>query len=113
MKIVGDIVEAGPKVTSLTTGDRVVLQKLLPSCFNKGIEPKCRHCREGNYSICENVSEEGGPNSIGGGWSDYLVAHEGQLVRLPDAISDEEAVLIEPTAVAVHAVLAEKTPCER
>jgi threonine dehydrogenase-like Zn-dependent dehydrogenase len=32
-----------------------------------------------------------------------MVAHESQLVPVPDAVTDEQAVLVEPTACAVHA----------
>jgi threonine dehydrogenase-like Zn-dependent dehydrogenase len=42
----------------------------------------------------------------GGGWSQgTLVAHPSQLHRVPDAVSDESAVAIEPLACAVHAAL--------
>lgn len=43
--------------------------------------------------------------STGGGWSGGLVAHDSQLHRLPDRLSDETAVMVEPLAVAVHAAL--------
>ncbi len=41
--------------------------------------------------------------STGGGWSSEFVAHASQLHRVPDHLSDEAAVMIEPTAVGVHA----------
>ncbi|MDH3300078.1 MAG: zinc-binding dehydrogenase [Acidimicrobiia bacterium] len=43
--------------------------------------------------------------STGGGWSSEFVAHESQLHPVPDRLSDEAAVMIEPTAVGVHAAL--------
>ncbi len=43
--------------------------------------------------------------STGGGWSEGFVAHESQLHPVPDELSDEAAVMIEPTAVGVHAAL--------
>jgi threonine dehydrogenase-like Zn-dependent dehydrogenase len=43
--------------------------------------------------------------STGGGWGPELVAHESQLHRLPDAVPDERAVLIEPLAGGIHAAL--------
>ncbi len=43
--------------------------------------------------------------STGGGWSSEFVAHESQLHRVPDRLSDEAAVMIEPTAVGVHAAV--------
>src|SRR6202035_1874178 len=43
----------------------------------------------------------------GGGWSTGgLVAHDGQLHPVPDELSDDDAVMVEPTACAVHAGLA-------
>ena len=39
----------------------------------------------------------------GGGWSEGLVAHESQLHRVPDDLADEDAVLVEPLACALHA----------
>jgi threonine dehydrogenase-like Zn-dependent dehydrogenase len=43
----------------------------------------------------------------GGGWSDAgLVAHGSQLHLVPETLSDEDAVMIEPTACAVHGALA-------
>ena len=44
----------------------------------------------------------------GGGWSEELVAHESQLHDVPDELSDEAAVMVEPTACAVHAAAARR-----
>jgi threonine dehydrogenase-like Zn-dependent dehydrogenase len=41
--------------------------------------------------------------STGGGWGISFVAHESQLLGVPDDLTDEQAVLIEPAACAVHA----------
>ena len=41
----------------------------------------------------------------GGSWSEEFVAHPSQIVPVPDNVSDEEAVLAEPFAVSLHAVL--------
>jgi threonine dehydrogenase-like Zn-dependent dehydrogenase len=43
--------------------------------------------------------------STGGGWSTGFVAHESQLHAVPDELSDEAAVMIEPAAVGVHAAI--------
>ena len=42
----------------------------------------------------------------GGGWSEELVADEVQLHRVPAELTDNEAVMVEPTACAIHAALA-------
>lgn len=104
-EICGEVVNVGLEVTKLKLGERVVLQKPLPCCFAKEIQPHCQQCQQGNYCLCENQSEGSFPNDTGGGWSELFLAHESQLVPIPDEISNEEAVLIEPAAVALHAVL--------
>src|SRR5438046_841279 len=43
---------------------------------------------------------------VGGGWSGALVAHPSQLHRVPDDMTDEAAVMVEPTACAVRAAAA-------
>ncbi len=41
----------------------------------------------------------------GGGWSTEFVAHESQLHEVPEDLSDEAAVMVEPAASAIHAAL--------
>jgi len=45
------------------------------------------------------------PTDTGGGFSPVMVAHATQLFHIPDEVPNDRAVLLEPTAVAVHAVL--------
>lgn len=47
----------------------------------------------------------GSCESTSGGWSTSMIAHESQLHVVPDAMSDESAVMIEPAAGGVHAAL--------
>src|SRR5207245_11246652 len=68
-------------------------------------QPICRSCASGNYSLCERANLLSGPEPIGGGWSEEMLVHEQQLFRISSEMSDEQAVLLEPSAVAVHAVL--------
>jgi threonine dehydrogenase-like Zn-dependent dehydrogenase len=91
-------------------GRRVVVVPIL-TCAVRGIDPVCTQCAAGRPNRCERIAfghiepglQTGFCESTGGGWSIAFVAHESQLVGVPDALSDEEAVLIEPTACAVHA----------
>ena len=46
----------------------------------------------------------GTTRGLGGSWGEMFVAHEAQLVRVPESVTDEEAVLVEPFACSVHAV---------
>jgi threonine dehydrogenase-like Zn-dependent dehydrogenase len=48
----------------------------------------------------------------GGGWASSFVAHESQLHLVPDGLSDEAAVLIEPLSCAMHGVLEANIPDE-
>ena len=48
--------------------------------------------------------------STGGGWSEIFAAHESQLHVVAEELSDESAVMIEPTAAGIHAVLRGNVP---
>jgi threonine dehydrogenase-like Zn-dependent dehydrogenase len=102
-EVVGEVIEIGEDVQHLRVGDRVVLQ-YGPNCLSSGAKPVCRACALGNYNLCEYGALPG-PEPIGGGWSEEMLLHEQQLFRLPTELSDEQGVLLEPTAVALHAVL--------
>ncbi|MGE0795893.1 MAG: zinc-binding dehydrogenase, partial [Acidimicrobiia bacterium] len=74
--------------------------------------PRCAACEVGQVGRCERIGgghlkpglQTGYCTDTGGGWSTALVAHTSQLHVVPDALSDEDAVMVEPTACAVHAV---------
>ncbi len=102
-ELVGEIIEIGNDVQHLNVGDRVAL-RYGPNCLSAGIQPLCRSCAIGNYNLCEN-SVRSGVYAIGGGWSEEILLHEQQLFPLPAAISDEQAVMLEPAAVALHAIM--------
>jgi len=105
-EVIGTVIEKGEGVTELSIDDRVVLERYLPCCSTKEINPPCSPCREGNYTLCENFSEGTLPPNLGAGFSEHFLAHKSQLVKVPKAITNDQAVLIEPTAVSLHAVLA-------
>ena len=102
-EVVGEVIQVEEDVQSLHVGDRVVLQ-YGPNCLTAGIQPLCRSCASGNYGLCESGTLPG-PQPIGGGWSEEMLLHEQQLFRIPPEMGDEQAVLLEPAAVAVHAAL--------
>jgi threonine dehydrogenase-like Zn-dependent dehydrogenase len=100
-------------VGELDDGTRVVLQPTL-TCEARGIDPLCAPCEAGRTNRCEQTTfghvspglQTGFCEDTGGGWGLALVAHESQLHRVPDDLSDEAAVLVEPAACAVHAAAA-------
>ena len=83
----------------------MILERYLPCCSTKEITPPCGPCKEGNYTLCENFSEGKLPPNLGAGFSEHFLAHKTQLVKVPKDITDDQAVLVEPTAVSLHAVL--------
>lgn len=102
-EVLGEVIEIGEGVEHIQLGDRVVLQ-YGPNCISSGVANPCHFCLSGQYNLCE-YGERPGPQPIGGGWSEEMLLHEQQLFRVPTEITDEQAVMIEPTAVAAHAVL--------
>jgi len=99
-------------VGTLDDGARVVIEPAL-GCKVRGIETLCPRCAEGRPGLCYNVTERpievglqtGYCADTGGGWGESLVAHPSQLHPIPNTLSDEAAVLVEPFACCVHAAL--------
>jgi (R,R)-butanediol dehydrogenase/meso-butanediol dehydrogenase/diacetyl reductase len=92
----GVVVEIGKGVTKVKVGDRVTVEPIL-SCGN------CWACKDGKYNLCEKLGFHGLAGG-GGGFSEFTVVKEDMVHKLPDQMSYEQGALVEPTAVAVHAV---------
>jgi len=98
----------------LPAGTRVVLDPIL-QCAARGVEP-CASCEDGLTNRCDRITvghikpglQTGFCADTGGGWGERLTAHRSQLHVVPDELSDEQAVLIEPIACAVHTALRAK-----
>jgi threonine dehydrogenase-like Zn-dependent dehydrogenase len=114
-EVVGTLAEdaTGAQGGLLSAGSRVVLQPVL-GCAARGIDPQCPACQAGHVGNCGYIAfghirpglQTGFCADTGGGWSTAgLVAHSTQLYAVPDELTDEDAVTIEPVACAVHAVL--------
>jgi threonine dehydrogenase-like Zn-dependent dehydrogenase len=111
-EVVGTVSAIGTAIAGVKVGDRVVVEPNL-SCRVRGVTPICRACEAGHTGNCENVAcgclgagiQTGFCASTGGGWSSALVAHQSQIHIVPDSLSDETAVLIEPFSCALHSVL--------
>ncbi len=111
-EIVGEIAEIGDLVEGWSIGERVVIEPAL-SCRVREIKPPCLQCINLRFANCENIKngsisaglQTGFCADTGGGWSQYVLAHQSQLHRVPDDMSDEVAVLLEPFACALHGVL--------
>ena len=73
----------------------------------------CPACAAGWDGLCEARAESfpgpglaiGFSSETGGGWSEACLAHRSQLWPLPDAVSDEDALLLDPASTALAALL--------
>jgi threonine dehydrogenase-like Zn-dependent dehydrogenase len=99
-------------VADTADGRRVVVEPVL-GCEARAIDPLCSACSAGRRRHCTNLTgghiapglQTGYCKDTGGGWSHCFVAHTSQLHLVPEGLPDEAAVLVEPAACAIHAVL--------
>jgi len=99
-------------VGELDDGARVVLEPVL-RCAARGIDPPCPACAAGQTNRCRNLAfghlkpglQTGFCSRTGGGWGAALVAHDSQLHAVPEAFTDQAAVMVEPAACALHGAL--------
>ncbi|WP_321873905.1 2,3-butanediol dehydrogenase [Burkholderia ubonensis] len=91
----GTVVETGADVTALRPGDRVAVEPEY-RCS------RCAYCRSGSYNLCVSMGFAGLMGD--GGMADFAVVPAYMLHRLPDAVSFEQAAVMEPAAVALHAL---------
>ena len=96
---IGVIEKIGKNVKGRALGERVVIEPNIP-CKN------CQYCLSGRGNICINKRIVG-VNEVGC-FSEYIVLPEAFCWHIPDAVSDLDAVTIEPTAVGYHALFASK-----
>lgn len=111
---VGTIAELGAEVKGFSIGQRVVVEPTL-WCAPRGFAKQdwCDYCQRGQINRC--LHRRGGKlapamfigssRDTGGSWSESFVAHQSQLYAVPDSLSDENALMIEPFACGVHAAL--------
>lgn len=93
----GKVVEAGPGVSLVNVGDRVVGEPHTLACGH------CYLCRTGNVQICPTKRSPGW--GIDGAFARYLRMPEKLLHHIPDGMSSELAAVVEPTANVVHDVI--------
>jgi len=90
----GKVVAAG-EGSQAEVGRRVAVYPLL-SCG------ACASCRRRLYECCSDYSYHG--SRADGGFAEFVATRSANLVPVPDAVTDEEAAMTEPAAVALHAL---------
>lgn len=91
----GTVAAAGSPSGKRWLGKRVGVFPLIPC-------GQCMCCRDKKYEMCSNYSYLGSRQD--GGFAEYAAVPEWNLIELPDAVSFEEAAMLEPLSVAVHAL---------
>ena len=94
-EVSGLVEKLGPGVTGLSLGQKVTIQPQV-------VCGECHPCRHGKYNLCENLRVMGFQTT--GVASEYFAVDAAKVTPLPDSMSLEEGAMIEPLAVAVHAV---------
>ena len=95
-EMAGEIVAVGADVQGFKVGDRVTVEPQI-LC---GV---CDYCKAGYPNLCVNKVVLGTQKWVGA-YAEYMVAPVQTLYKIPDGMSYDEAVMIEPLAVGVHAV---------
>ncbi|MDE7206536.1 MAG: alcohol dehydrogenase catalytic domain-containing protein, partial [Lachnospiraceae bacterium] len=91
----GQVIEVGKRAGTAWIGKRVGIFPLIP-CGT------CTACQKRHYELCRNYSYLGSRRN--GGFAEYVAVPEWNLIELPDSVPYEEAAMLEPMAVAVHAM---------
>jgi L-iditol 2-dehydrogenase len=96
----GQVEAVGPAVGGFAAGDRVVFNSTL-SC---GV---CHFCVRGLQNMCTSGKVYGVSSDayrLQGAMAEYIVVPQRILYHLPPTVSYEQAAMVEPLSIALHAV---------
>ena len=94
-EVSGEIVKVGKDVTEFHEGQKVTIEPQV-YCGH------CYPCRHGKYNLCEELKVMGFQTT--GTASEFFAVDASKVTSIPEEMSYEEGAMIEPLAVAVHAV---------
>ena len=94
-EVSGEIAALGAGVENLEVGQKVTIQPQV-------VCGKCYPCRHGKYNLCETLKVMGFQTTAVA--SEYFAVDAAKVTPLPQEMSFDEGAMIEPLAVAVHAV---------
>ena len=98
----GTILETGKNVRSLSPGDHVAGDSRV-TCGS------CEYCSRGEHNLCGNIGFLGEVRD--GAFAEEIVMEESSLVKIDPRVPFPIAALVEPLAVALHAI--SKTDSDR
>ena len=91
----GEVIEVGSDVENEWKRKRVGIFPLIPC-------KKCIPCQNKQYELCRHYSYLG--SRTNGGFAEYVAVPEWNLIELPQNVTYEQAAMLEPMAVAIHAM---------
>ena len=94
-EVAGEIAEIGPEVSKFKIGDLVTIQPQI-------VCGSCYPCTHGRYNICDNLKVMGFQAT--GMASEYFKCEENKVLKLPKGMDADQGAMVEPAAVASHAV---------
>lgn len=89
------VTQLGEGVTGLQVGDLVTVPPLIP-CW------RCDKCSQGHFSLCEDYDYFGSRSN--GAYAQYVKAPANIPLRMPAGIDPLAAAMIDPAAIALHAI---------
>ncbi|MDO4549607.1 MAG: alcohol dehydrogenase catalytic domain-containing protein [Clostridia bacterium] len=95
-EVSGEIVELGSDAGDLFIGQKVTIEPQV-------VCGKCHPCRNGKYNLCEELKVMGFQTT--GAASTYFLAPVEKITPIPQDMTYDQGAMIEPLAVAVHAVM--------
>jgi D-xylulose reductase len=93
----GTVREVDSAVSHLKIGDKVAIE-------GSYLCRLCTRCKEGLYNLCPQMKFAASPPDTNGMLTRYFKAKADMCYKLPESASLEEGALVEPLAVAAHAV---------
>lgn len=93
----GTVEEVGGEAAPLAPGDRVAVDP----AFSCG---QCDQCREGRRNTCRRLQFMGCPGEAPGAAAEFRLLPAANCEKIPDSMSLDEAALVEPLSVGLHAV---------
>ena len=94
-EVAGEISKVGKGVTQFKPGDKVTIQ---PQVFCG----KCYSCTHGSYHICDELKVMGFQTT--GVASEFFAVAAEKVIKIPEKLDFDEGAMVEPVAVAVHAL---------
>ncbi|UFM64759.1 2,3-butanediol dehydrogenase [Paracoccus sp. MA] len=92
----GEVEAVGEDVTKVAPGDRVAVQPLIMPRGGEHFADRGWHNLSGSLALV-------GLSWVSGGMAEMALLNDYNVEKIPDGMSDEEAALVEPTAVCVYA----------